>query len=98
MILNFGDETTADVYHGRNTKRARSFPNDVISAARRRLDALNSAHDLRDLENNPGNRLEKKKGVLKNNYAVWVNKQWRIVFLWENGNAKLVRLMDYHHH
>jgi proteic killer suppression protein len=44
----------------------------------------------------PSNRLEKLKGKLKEFYSIRVNSQWRIIFKWNNGNAELVEIIDYH--
>ena len=44
----------------------------------------------------PSNRLEKLKGELKEIYSIRINDQWRIVFMWEKGNASDVKIIDYH--
>lgn len=96
MIVSFGDEATADLYHGRQTKRVRLFPTDIIDRALRKLDMLNGAHELMDLRSPPGNRLEALKGNFSGYYGIRVNNQWRIVFRWEEGNSHDVQLIDYH--
>ena len=58
MIASFGNEATADLFHGRNTSRVRRLPQDVQSRALRKMDVLNGAHVLEDLRMPPGNRLE----------------------------------------
>ena len=58
MIASFGDRATADLYHGRATRRVRQFPRDAIRTALRKLDVLNGAKALSDLRSPPGNRLE----------------------------------------
>ena len=52
--------------------------------------------DLLDLRVPPSNRLEKLVGDLKKYYSIRINNQWRIIFIWENGNAFDVEIMDYH--
>lgn len=96
MIISFNDDATEDLFHGKQTKRLRQFPPEIIKSAQRKLDALNAAHTLQDLENTPGNRLDKKKGVLKGYYGIRINNAWRIIFKWENGNAFSVKVTDYH--
>ena len=96
MIVSFGDEATADLYHGRKTGRVRRFPRDIQRAAVRKLDVLNSARLLIDLRSPPGNRLESLKGNLEGFYSIRVNEQWRIIFQWINGQAVNVELIDYH--
>ena len=94
-IHSFGDPATADLYHGRNTSRVRRFPQDMIAVALRKLDVINAAHRLDDLRSPPGNRLEALKGELEGFHSIRVNRQWRIIFRWENG-AHEVSLTDYH--
>lgn len=94
-IHSFGDPATADLYHGRSTSRVRRFPQDMSAVALRKLDIINAAHRLDDLRSPPGNRLEALKGDLEGLHSIRVNKQWRIIFRWENG-ANEVFLTDYH--
>lgn len=96
MIVSFGDEATADLYHGRRTSRTRRFPHDILGRALRKLDVLNGAHELVDLRSPPGNRLEALKGDWADYYSIRVNDQWRLVFRWDERNAHDVRLTDYH--
>ncbi|NKQ34827.1 MAG: type II toxin-antitoxin system RelE/ParE family toxin [Chloroflexi bacterium] len=96
MIASFGDEATADLYHGRQTSRARRFPHDIVRRAMYKLDVLNGASELVDLRSPPGNRLETLKGDWAGYYSIRVNNQWRLVFRWEENNAYEVRLIDYH--
>ncbi|MBM3158073.1 MAG: type II toxin-antitoxin system RelE/ParE family toxin [Chloroflexi bacterium] len=96
MILSFGDSATADLYHGRETHHVRRYPSTIVSAALRKLDMLNAAYQLNDLRTLPGNRLELLKGPLAGYFSIRVNNQWRIIFHWEDHNAYLVSLTDYH--
>ncbi len=96
MIRSFGDPATEDLYHGRQTKRVRRFPQAITSTALRKLDMINAAHDLVDLRVPPGNRLEALKGNLEGFYSIRINDQWRIIFQWENGGAYQVTINDYH--
>jgi proteic killer suppression protein len=96
MILDFGDETTEDIYHGDHTKAARRIPTAIWKAACRKLDRLNAAHELRDLAVPPGNRLEALKGRLAGCHSVRINDQFRLVFKWMDGNAREVRMTDDH--
>ena len=96
MILSFRDETTAALYHGKDTRHIRRIPPNIISVALRKLDMLNAAYRLNDLREPPGNRLELLKGDLAGYYSIRVNEQWRIVFRWDDNNAYEVSLTDYH--
>ncbi len=96
MILNFADATTEDIYHGKNTKVARKIPKDIWSLAARKLDRLNGAHDVKDLIDPPGNRLEKLGGDLKGKYSIRISDQYRVIFKFEHGSASEVQIVDYH--
>jgi proteic killer suppression protein len=96
VIASFGDQATADLYHGASTRKTRAFPSDIVSVALRKLDMLNGAHALLDLRSPPGNRLEALRGDFRGFHSIRVNDQWRIVFRWSNGAAHDVRLVDYH--
>jgi toxin HigB-1 len=96
MIASFGDRATEDLYHGRQTARARRFPHEVVDAALVKMDSLNAAASVLDLRAPPGNRLELLKGDLKGLHSIRVNDQWRLIFRWEGNDANDVRLTDYH--
>ncbi len=96
MIVSFGDAATEDISNGEHSARTRRFGTEVLKAAVRKLDMLNAAHSLDDLKAPPGNRLEALKGALSGCYSIRVNDQWRLVFRWEDGFVKAVRLIDYH--
>ncbi len=58
----------------------------------RRLDGAVSAADM----NVPGWKLHALEGGLNQHYAVWVNGNWRMTFMFEGENAILVDYQDYH--
>jgi proteic killer suppression protein len=96
MIRSFGDKGTEDLFHGRQTSRIRKFPAELVAAALRKLDTLNSAQRLNDLRIPAGNRLEALKGKMKGFFSIRLNEQYRIVFQWEQGDAYAVSILDYH--
>lgn len=59
------------------------------------LTALHTATELDDMDI-PGWRLHCLSGNRKGEWAVDVNKNWRVVFRLENGNAYIVNYEDYH--
>lgn len=63
---------------------------------RRKLRMLNNSQDISDLRIPPSKRLEKVTGKLSDFYSIRINTQWRIIFLWDNGNASEVEIIDYH--
>lgn len=59
------------------------------------LTALHTAMFVDDMDL-PGWRLHELKGKLKGHWAITVNRNWRIVFRFENGDAYVVNYEDYH--
>ncbi len=96
MIVSFGDNATEAVFHGTPVRLVKRFPADVLKRAIVKLDYLNGASKLTELEAPPGNRLEALKGDLLGFHSIRINDQWRIVFRWEGTDAHEVLLMDYH--
>jgi len=96
VIASFGDRATEALYHGVRGKAVKRIPPRITAAAVRKLDMLNSARALHDLLQPPGNRLEALRGDLRGFHGIRVNEQWRIVFRWEAGEAREVRIIDYH--
>ena len=64
--------------------------------AQRKLAILDAAQDLRDLRVPPGNRLERLSGNRAGQYSIRINDQWRICFVWAEGDAHDVEITDYH--
>jgi proteic killer suppression protein len=60
-----------------------------------RLIALDTATSIEDM-NAPGWRLHSLKGDRQGLWAIDVNKNWRIVFEFKDGNAYIVDYEDYH--
>jgi proteic killer suppression protein len=67
----------------------------IERAARIRLELLDAATFLRDLEL-PGLRLEALKGDRKGQHSIRINDQFRICFEWRDGDAHNVEIVDYH--
>jgi len=96
VISSFGDATTADIYHGSDTKAARRIRRELWDRVQCKLDLLNACTSVEDLRIPPANRLEKLKGNLAGFCSIRVNQQYRIVFKFANGNCEEVRCTDYH--
>jgi len=96
VIASFGDKATEALFHGVDGKEVRRIPRDIHRVARRKLDQLNAAAELRDLRSPPGNRLEALKGDRKGLHSVRINDRWRVTFKWEAGEAQQVKIEDYH--
>lgn len=93
MIKTFGDKETEKIWFG---IASRKLPSEIQHLARRKLRMINSAQNLKDLRIPPANFLEKLSGNLAGFYSIRINKQWRIIFAWENDNAFAVQIVDYH--
>jgi len=93
MITSFGSKETEKIWNG---TRSRKLPNEIQEIARRKLRMLNNSIDVTDLKIPPSNRLEKLSGNLKDFYSIRINKKWRIIFNWNNGNTSNVEIIDYH--
>lgn len=93
MITGFRNRETEKLWEGNISRR---LPNDIQAIARRKLRMLNNAHRLDDLRIPPANRLEALKGKRKGQYSIRINDQWRICFVWADGNANEVEIVDYH--
>jgi proteic killer suppression protein len=93
MIKSFADTKTQQIFAGIMVKK---MPQDLQKQALKRLIYLDKARSIEDLRVPPSNKLEKKEGNLKEFYAIWVNRQYRIIFKWKDGHAYEVALTDYH--
>lgn len=69
---------------------------EIQAVGRRKLRMLNNAQNIADLKIPSSNRLEKLSGNLKDFYSIRINDKWRIVLIWEDGNATEVEIIDYH--
>ena len=93
MIKSFGDKETEKVWNGTRSKK---LPLEAQNIGRRKLRMINNAVDINDLRIPPANRLEKLSGSLKGFHSIRINRQWRIIFEWNNGNGFEVEICDYH--
>jgi proteic killer suppression protein len=93
MIVSFGSKETEQIWNGIRVKK---IPIEIQNIGRRKLRMLNNSQDIADLRIPPSNRLEKLKGKLNEFYSIRINKQCRIIFIWEKGNSSEVEIIDYH--
>jgi toxin HigB-1 len=93
VIKSFADKRTAAVFAG---YLVRALPNQIQSRARAKLLAIDAAKLLDDLRIPPGNRLEALHRDRRGQHSVRINDQWRICFVWREGAAWSVEIMDYH--
>jgi len=82
VIKSFGDRDTARVFEGRSARKFQSFEN----VARRRLFQLAAATSLSDLKG-VALSIEKLTGSRKGQHSIRINDQWRVCFVWKDGDA-----------
>ena len=92
MIKSFRSEEAAQLHARQRVERFRAFER----VAQRKLRQLDSATSMLDLATPPGNRLEALRGVRRGQHSIRINDRWRICFLWRNGDAYDVEIVDYH--
>ena len=93
MIKSFRGKRAPEIFR---RQPCRGLPPDIQRAAYRKLAILDAAVALSDLRVPPGNRLEKLSGDRAGQYSIRVNDQWRICFVWRQGDAYDVEIADYH--
>ncbi len=93
MIKSFKCKETEKIYYRHYSKK---IPNEIHRNALKKLWMLDAAPDLNTLRVPPSNHLEILKGDRKGQHSIRINKQWRICFRWDAGNAFEVEIVDYH--
>jgi len=97
MIQSFKNQATEDVFDGKNSKAARKLcPRNLWRVAVRKLDQVDSVSIMDDLKVPPGNRLEALSGNREGQHSIRINDQYRVCFIWHEGNADQVEIVDYH--
>lgn len=92
MIRSLRDKDAKRLLAGNVPRRLRA----VARVAQRKLRQLHAAHRLEDLAIFPGNRLEALKGDRRGQHSIRINDRLRICFVWRNGDAYDVEIVDYH--
>ena len=93
MIKSFRCKETRKVFGRAFSKK---LPTDIQQTARQKLVLLDAVASLDDLRVPPGNRLEELKDDRQGQYSIRINEQWRICFVWKDGDALDVEIVDYH--
>lgn len=93
MIKSFADKRTAAIFAGYSV---RGLPPQIHRRARAKLLAVDAASQLDDLRVPPGNRLEALQGGRAGQHSIRINDQWRICFIWRDGECWDVEIVDYH--
>lgn len=93
MIRSFRDHEAEKSFR---RSFSRKLPQDIQRTAFRKLYMLNRAQSLNDLRIPPNNRLEQLRGEREGQYSIRINRQRRICFEWQDGDAFSVEIVDYH--
>ncbi len=92
MIRSYRDKDTEKFAGGESVRRFQSF----ARVAYRKIKYLMAAGELEDLRVPPGNHLEALSGDREGQHSIRINDQWRICFVWNEGGAEAVEIVDYH--
>jgi toxin HigB-1 len=93
MIKSFKSEETERIFRG---LFSRKLPQDIHRVAARKLEQLHAATMLDTLRVPPGNRLAALTNDRQGQHSIRVNDQWRVCFVWRDGDAYDVEIVDYH--
>ncbi len=91
MIKSFNHKGLTELFERGRSRKVRQ---DLQSRSLRRLDALDQAESLTDL-NVPGFNFHGLQGIPKR-YSIHVNGPWCITFEWKDGDAFKINLEQYH--
>lgn len=91
MIQSFKHKGLAELFESGRTRR---LAQDLHARCLRRLEALDQAEVLNDL-NVPGFNFHGLQGIPKR-YSIHVNGPWCITFEWKEGEALRVDFEQYH--
>ena len=93
MIRSYADRDTERLFRRELVRR---LPAELRRGMLRKLLLLDAAESIVDLRVPPGNRLERLKGGRAGQHSIRINDQWRICFVWRDGDAYDVEITDYH--
>jgi proteic killer suppression protein len=93
MIAGFRDAETERLW---TTGRCKKLPAQLNRQALKKLYILHAALALENLTVPPGNRLERLRGDREGQHSIRINNRYRICFVWREGNAQDVEVVDNH--
>ena len=92
VIQSFRSKETEELFQYQHSRRFRSFERIAL----RKLLQLHAATELQVLASPPGNQVEALHRDRKGQHSIRINDQWRICFVWRDGHAYNVEIVDYH--
>jgi proteic killer suppression protein len=94
VIKTFADKNTKGFW---DTGKSQGMPPaNLRSAAKKKLAMLHSAGRLEDLRIPPGNKLGALHHDRIGQHSIRINDQFRVCFVWRDGDAFDVEITDYH--
>jgi toxin HigB-1 len=92
VIRSFGNAETGRLFADEDVRAFRA----IERPARRKLLLIHAATRLDDLRTPPGIRLEALARNRRGQHSIRINKQWRICFRWQDGDAFNVEIVEFH--
>jgi proteic killer suppression protein len=92
VIRSFRSRETEELFHYHHSQRFRAFERVAL----RKMLQLHAATELEVLASPPGNHLEALRGNRNGQHSIRINDQRRICFVWREGHAYEVEIVDYH--
>lgn len=93
MIRSFADREAETIWNGRPSRK---IPHDIQKRALIKLLMLDASASLEDLKLPPSNGLHDLREDRLGQHAISINKKYRICFVWQDGDAYDVEIVDYH--
>jgi toxin HigB-1 len=93
MIKSFKDADTRLLWE---TGKSLRIPANIRTSALKKLAIVHWATNITDLAVPGGNRLEALTRDRKGQYSIRINDQYRVCFVWHDGDATNVEIVDYH--
>jgi len=92
MIKSFLNNSLENLFYDGQTK---GLNNHHVKKLVRILDRLDESENITDMRY-PGSELHKLEPKKDNRWAVSVNGNWRVTFIFKDGNVDEVDYCDYH--
>lgn len=92
MIKSYGDSDVECFHAGGRVLRWIHIERPLF----RKLVAIDRAGTLGDLREPPSNHLKPLRGDRSGQHSIRVNDQFRVCFIWRDGHAHDVTVVDYH--
>ena len=93
MIVSFRHKGLEKLFLNNQTK---GIKQDHVKKLKQILVVLHAADKIEDIESVSSFKCHPLTGNRKKEHAVWVNKNWRVTFEFNNGDVYLTNYEDYH--